>query len=64
MKALEKKLGGTMSDFKKFILKGNIIDMAVTGGASGREPGTFEGTEQFRISRQSVSGREKGYGMV
>lgn len=36
MKALEKKLEGTMSEFKKFILKGNIIDMAVgviIGGA-------------------------------
>ncbi len=35
-KALEKKLGSTMSEFKKFILKGNIIDMAVgviIGGA-------------------------------
>lgn len=34
--ALEKKLEGTMSEFKKFILKGNIIDMAVgviIGGA-------------------------------
>lgn len=33
---LEKKLSGTMSEFKKFILKGNIIDMAVgviIGGA-------------------------------
>lgn len=39
MKALEKKLGGTMSEFKKFILKGNIIDMAVgviIGGAFGK----------------------------
>ena len=26
---LEKKLSGTMSEFKAFILKGNIIDMAV-----------------------------------
>lgn len=36
MHGLEKKLGGTMSEFKKFILKGNIIDMAVgviVGGA-------------------------------
>ena len=36
VKALEKKLEGTMSEFKKFILKGNIIDMAVgviIGGA-------------------------------
>ena len=36
MKALEKKLEGTMGEFKKFILKGNIIDMAVgviIGGA-------------------------------
>ena len=36
MKILEKKLEGTMSEFKKFILKGNIIDMAVgviIGGA-------------------------------
>lgn len=36
MKALEKKLGSTMGEFKKFILKGNIIDMAVgviIGGA-------------------------------
>ncbi len=36
MKALEKKLGNTMGEFKKFILKGNIIDMAVgviIGGA-------------------------------
>lgn len=33
---LEKKLSGTMSEFKAFILKGNIIDMAVgviIGGA-------------------------------
>ncbi len=33
---LEKKLGSTMSEFKAFILKGNIIDMAVgviIGGA-------------------------------
>lgn len=33
---LEKKIGGTMSEFKKFILKGNIVDMAVgviIGGA-------------------------------
>ena len=33
---LEKTLGNTMSEFKKFILKGNIIDMAVgviIGGA-------------------------------
>ena len=36
VKALEKKLGSTMGEFKKFILKGNIIDMAVgviIGGA-------------------------------
>lgn len=36
VKGLEKKIGGTMSEFKKFILKGNIIDMAVgviIGGA-------------------------------
>lgn len=36
MKALEKKLGNTMGEFKRFILKGNIIDMAVgviIGGA-------------------------------
>ena len=36
MHGLEKKIGGTMSEFKKFILKGNIIDMAVgviVGGA-------------------------------
>ena len=26
---LEKTLGNTMSEFKKFILKGNIIDMRV-----------------------------------
>ena len=33
---LEKTLGNTMSEFKKFILKGNVIDMAVgviIGGA-------------------------------
>ena len=28
-KGLEKKIEGTMSEFKKFILKGNIVDMAV-----------------------------------
>lgn len=36
VKALEKKLESTMGEFKKFILKGNIIDMAVgviIGGA-------------------------------
>ena len=36
---LEKTLGNTMSEFKKFILKGNIIDMAVgviIGGAFSR----------------------------
>ncbi len=35
-KGLEKKIEGTMSEFKKFILKGNIVDMAVgviIGGA-------------------------------
>lgn len=28
-KGLEQKIEGTMSEFKKFILKGNIVDMAV-----------------------------------